>query len=714
MTLLPAKLKAAGYATHFVGKSHLGMATPAHIPTARGYDTSLHYFSGANDYWSSEGGPESQCPEVFTDLWSSNGPAVGLNNSWSCSQAHQPAECVWEDELFTRSIVSTIAAADPTQPFMAYVAFHAAHEPLQVPNTTLARFAWIEDPTRRSYMAMVAEMDANLGRVVVALKAKGMWNNTLLIAFADNGGPLETCSNFPLRGGKTSNFEGGTRGAAVVSGGFVPPARRGTVAEGFVAIEDWYPTLCGLAGVDPADEAARAAGLPPVDGLDVWPFLSGAAPASPRTEIWKAVSGTGNLRQGPAVMQSLTNVSSGLNLIIDKLGYSCWSGPHSPNASAACTGAEVLDCGRPGAPSGKQGCLFDIISDPNQHTDLAEARPDEALALFARLQELNATAFQPDRGTFDSGACDAYKKCGGFYCPFLPNPFGDAAAAAPEQAPASAAPWWSSRVVSFWYAPDNDWASAVDIVAAHPGLVTSVMSYCGVDIADNGTIISRFSPICAQLFPKLKALGVRAEIATGSGNCSIDSMRALWADLVVSPAVLRDAVAMAGASGLNIDFEPQGDNCAGGATGDAADAVLFGSWLAAVRAQLQTLGGDVRLTVDVASWSPVLREYAALAKGADRLLTMETYNGASPAEFSAYFEQFLAGTPLAAAGIGLGGWDDGKGAWWETAAAADFKVNASLAAHVPELAVFRIVPTPEVSPEWPLSFWWPAIMPFVS
>ncbi len=49
MTFLPQKLKAAGYATHFVGKSHMGMATPAHIPTARGYDTSLHYFTGAND-----------------------------------------------------------------------------------------------------------------------------------------------------------------------------------------------------------------------------------------------------------------------------------------------------------------------------------------------------------------------------------------------------------------------------------------------------------------------------------------------------------------------------------------------------------------------------------------------------------------------------------------------------------------------------------------
>ena len=426
MTLLPAKLKLANYSTHFVGKSHLGMATPLHIPTARGYDTSLHYFSGANDYWTSEGGPESLCEQTFTDLWSSGGPAAGLNNSWACSQANQPAACVYEDELFTRSLLATIAAADPAQPLMAYVAFHAAHEPLQVPEATLERFAWIEDTTRRSYMAMVAEMDAHLGRIVDALKAKGMWSNTLLVAFADNGGPLETSSNFPLRGGKTSNFEGGTRGAALVSGGFVPPARRGTVAEGFIAIEDWYATLCGLAGVDPADEPARAAGLPPIDSLDVWPYLSGAAPASPRTEVWKAVSGTGNIREGPAVMQSLTNATSGLNLIIDMLGYDCWSGPHSPNASAACTGAMSLDCGRPGAPSGKQGCLFDVIRDPNQIEDLAEAQPEAARRLFARLQEINATAFQPDRGVFDKSACDAYVKLGGFYGPFLPIPaFGE-------------------------------------------------------------------------------------------------------------------------------------------------------------------------------------------------------------------------------------------------------------------------------------------------
>jgi hypothetical protein len=248
-------------------------------------------------------------------------------------------------------------------------------------------------------------------------------------------------------------------------------------------------------------------------------------------------------------------------------------------------------------------------------------------------------------------------------------------AASTAAASTAAAPWWASRVVSFWYAPDNDWPAAAAIVRAHPGLVTSVMAYCGVDIADNGTIISRFASTCAGLFPALRAAGVRAELATGSGNCSIAAMRLLWADTQLSPRVLADAVRAAGADGLNIDFEPQADNCAGAPTGDAADAALFGAWLAAVRGQLRPLGA--RLTVDVASWSPVLREYALLAAGADRLLTMETYNGDGAAQWQGLLGEFLAATPLAAAGVGLGAWSDGKSGWWESAAAAAFRQNSS-------------------------------------
>lgn len=46
-----------------------------------------------------------------------------------------------------------------------------------------------------------------------------------------------------------------------------------------------YSTFAALANVDPTDEQAAAAGLPPIDSINVWPLLSGATTSSPRTEV---------------------------------------------------------------------------------------------------------------------------------------------------------------------------------------------------------------------------------------------------------------------------------------------------------------------------------------------------------------------------------------------------------------------------------------------
>lgn len=77
-------------------------------------------------------------------------------------------------------------------------------------------------------MAMVSAMDESLGNVTNALRQRGMWDNTLLIWSADNGGDGAK-NNWPYRGGKYSDFEGGVRAAAFVSGGVVPPSLRGSL-----------------------------------------------------------------------------------------------------------------------------------------------------------------------------------------------------------------------------------------------------------------------------------------------------------------------------------------------------------------------------------------------------------------------------------------------------------------------------------------------------
>ena len=286
---------------------------------------------------------------------------------------------------------------------------------------------------------------------------------------------------------------------------------------------------------------------------------------------------------------------------------------------------------------------------------------------------------------------------------------------------------WPRKVISWWYASGSQASfdgllHQINTPARLP-LVTSIQTYCGHDVSDDGKIIMNPAQgnisVCREYFPKLARLGVRPELATGAGNCSIVSYRRLWADTSESPQVLLQAALAVNASGWNIDLEPQGGpntgkpgwGCQGGSlpVGDAADAKLFGSWLSAVRAVLNPHG--IRLTVDVASWSPVLKEYATLAASVDRMQTMSTYNGDGFVGWHAQFSTFVAASPRAAAGIGLGVWDDEKGAWWETERGAKAKVAAAIASGVEELACFRLVPGANATPA---SFWWGALQPFMA
>jgi hypothetical protein len=50
------------------------------------------------------------------------------------------------------------------------------------------------------------------------------------------------------------------------------------VLTGYIHVADWYSTLCALASVDSSDTHE---GLPATDSLNMWPYLSGAAPSSP-------------------------------------------------------------------------------------------------------------------------------------------------------------------------------------------------------------------------------------------------------------------------------------------------------------------------------------------------------------------------------------------------------------------------------------------------
>jgi arylsulfatase A-like enzyme len=209
--LLPELLKNHGYETALIGKWHLG-SDSLRNPCQFGFDYQFGFYASHSLYTpeNSPGIHDQKVNEDFTDahIWSGqrNGPHAIYRN---CE------EIVVNEYLTDRLAQEAIdfVKIRRTNPFFLYLSFNAPHTPLQAPVEYMKKFKHIKDPIKRTYYAMIANLDDNIGKVMNELNVSGLDDNTLIFFISDNGGAeyTFTTENGNYKGGKITNLEGGLK-----------------------------------------------------------------------------------------------------------------------------------------------------------------------------------------------------------------------------------------------------------------------------------------------------------------------------------------------------------------------------------------------------------------------------------------------------------------------------------------------------------------------
>ncbi len=244
-------LGAAGYRTAAVGKWHLGI-TDGFLPRDHGFQSHFGFYEAYSLY-----APESDPDVVGLRLGEFTDEHQWNNGRSGPSAVHRDGVVVEEDKYLTFALadeaVQVINEAGD-DPYFLYLAFSAPHVPLQAPVEYYDRFLDVEDEATRIYYAMIAAMDDAVGRVLDAVHTSGHGERTMIMFAADNGGYEGTgaTENYPFKGGKFSNFEGGLRVPALLS--YPQRVAAGTVVESAVLLTDLPVTATAAAGIPRAPD----------------------------------------------------------------------------------------------------------------------------------------------------------------------------------------------------------------------------------------------------------------------------------------------------------------------------------------------------------------------------------------------------------------------------------------------------------------------------
>ncbi|KAH8055626.1 sulfuric ester hydrolase [Aureococcus anophagefferens] len=392
--LLPEALPGA-YRSHAVGKWDVGHSSAKRLPEARGFDSFLGFYlcfyGPMIDYSTHEihdhdlACAGDACAAALANCQVRGSTVADFSG---LGGERRDYDGLYATDVFADRAVDLIEAEAADHPLFLYVAFNAVHGPLEADEADVAAFEATflpeSDAKRATFAAVALAMDRAIGRVVDALQATGAYENALVVFASDNGaipGQMGGGSNWPLRGGKFSAWEGGVRVPAFVHSPLLPAHMRGAVYDGLFHVADWLPTIAAAAG------AAVDSG----DGVSHYRALFADGPA-PRSELLVHVDVYG-VELEPLGFSTGAYLEGDLKLVVDAVAASICS-PDSAvyREEAQCDPSLsnvygwVLDGDGYYADYFTATGLFDVVADPGETTDLSAERPDDFDRLYAKFR----------------------------------------------------------------------------------------------------------------------------------------------------------------------------------------------------------------------------------------------------------------------------------------------------------------------------------------
>jgi len=341
----------AGYATANVGKWHLGGGRDvgynlAPVVTQYGFDQSLTQFEGLGDrvlYQNLAGTGLEGLSQASKNLGTRN----GLDTIYEIQR--DLSSQFYVDRAI--QFVQQTKQANPGKPFFLNLAFDDVHTPYDPKSNLLQKYQQRYpqlDAEVQEYLAVMENLDTQIGRLVDAIDAGGWGTQTLILLTADNGpsGPtFNAGSAGALRGNKGSLYEGGIKEPLIAR--WTGRITAGQVnSQTVVTATDLFPSFAALAGL-PSSAGSGA------DGQDMSAALLGdATPTRSGVVYWDYGRNSNHVGPGP------NNVN------------------HSPNLAIRDGNYKFFIDG-----DGTKAQLYNLATDPNETTNLAAQQPGRVHAM---------------------------------------------------------------------------------------------------------------------------------------------------------------------------------------------------------------------------------------------------------------------------------------------------------------------------------------------